>query len=137
MQWSDIDFRPQTRTLRQFAVLWLVFFGGLAVWEVAGRGHAVSGTVLGLLAVTLPTLGWLRPQWLRPVYVGWMVLAFPIGWVVSRVVLAALFYVVFVPLGLVFRVAGRDPLQRRRRAVETYWAEKPAVNDARRYFKQF
>jgi hypothetical protein len=137
MQWSDIDFRPPTRTLRQFAVLWLVFFGGLALWEIAWRGHVVAGALLGLLAVTVGPLGWLRPQWLRPVYVGWMVLAFPIGWIVSRVVLAALFYLLFVPLGLAFRLAGRDPLQRRRRSVETYWAEKPTVRDVRRYFQQF
>ncbi|HEV3344621.1 MAG TPA: SxtJ family membrane protein [Pirellulales bacterium] len=137
MQWSDIDFRPQTRTLRQFAVLWLVFFGGLAIWEGLVRGHAVVGAALGLLAVTIGPLGWWRPQSLRPVYVGWMVLAFPIGWVVARVVLAGLFYLLFVPLGLAFRLAGRDPLQRGRREVDTYWAEKPVVSDARRYFKQF
>jgi hypothetical protein len=137
MQWSDIDFRPQTRTLRQFAVLWIVFFGGLAVWEGVARGHPAAGAALGLLAVTVGPVGWLRPQWVRAVYVGWMVLAFPIGWVVSRVVLAGLFYFLFAPLGLAFRLAGRDPLQRRRRAVETYWTEKPAVTEARRYFQQF
>ncbi|HWB10160.1 MAG TPA: SxtJ family membrane protein [Pirellulales bacterium] len=137
MQWSDIDFRPQTRTLRQFALLWLVFFGGLAAWEGVGRGRMALGAALGLLAVTVGPLGYLRPQWLRPIYVGWMVLAFPIGWVVSRVVLALAFYFLFAPLGLAFRLAGRDPLQRRRRSVETYWAEKPAVRDVRRYFQQF
>jgi hypothetical protein len=137
MQWSDIDFRPSTRTLRQFAVLWLLFFGGLAIWEVMGRGDSVFGGLLALLAVTVAPLGWLRPQWLRLVYVGWMVLAFPIGWVVSRLVLAALFYLLFVPLGLAFRLARRDPLRLRRRSVETYWAEKPAIRDVRRYFQQF
>jgi hypothetical protein len=136
MQWSDIDFRPPPRTLRQFALLWIAFFGGLAVWEVA-RGHAVAGATLGLLAVTVGPLGWLRPEWLRPVYVGWMVLAFPIGWAVSHVALAVLFYLLFAPLGLAFRLVGRDPLRRRRQWVDTYWTEKPAVRDMRRYFQQF
>ena len=40
MQWSDIQFRPPEKTLRQFAGLWLVCFGGLAAWEWFGRHHA-------------------------------------------------------------------------------------------------
>ena len=40
MQWSDIQFHPPLKTLRQFAGLCLVFFGGLAAWQgiVSGRG---------------------------------------------------------------------------------------------------
>ena len=40
-----------------------------------------------------------------------MVLAFPIGWTVSQVILAVMFYGLFTPIGLVFRLIGRDPLQ--------------------------
>ena len=36
MQWSDIQFDPPRKTLRQFAGLWLVFFGGLALWQGSG-----------------------------------------------------------------------------------------------------
>ena len=45
-----------------------------------------------------------------------MVLAFPIGWTVSQVILLLMFYGLFTPIGLVFRLIGRDPLQRARRA---------------------
>ena len=40
-----------------------------------------------------------------------MVLAFPIGWTVSQVMLALMFFGLFTPIGLVFRLIGRDPLQ--------------------------
>ena len=56
----------------------------------------------------------IRPEWLRSIYVGWMVLAFPIGWTVSQVMLAVMFFGLFTPIGLVFRLIGRDPLQRAR-----------------------
>ena len=42
MHWSDIQFDPPRKTLRQFAGLWLVFFGGMALWQGLVRGHAGS-----------------------------------------------------------------------------------------------
>ena len=33
MQWSDIQFNPPRKVLRQFAGLWIAFFGGLALWQ--------------------------------------------------------------------------------------------------------
>jgi hypothetical protein len=67
-----------------------------------------------------------------------MVLAFPIGWTISQVVLALLFYGLFAPIGLVFRLIGRDPLHRARQpGKESYWTAKATPSDLRRYLKQF
>ena len=67
-----------------------------------------------------------------------MVLAFPIGWTVSQVMLALMFFGLFMPFGLVFRLIGRDPLQRTRRSDrKSYWEPKPIPTDLKRYFKQF
>ena len=138
MQWSDIPFRPTRQTLRQFAGLWIAFFGGFALWQAVMRGNASLATVLGALALTVGPVGLVRPDWLRPVYVGWMVLAFPIGWTVSLAITAVLYYGLFTPIGLVFRMIGRDPLHRARRpGLETYWSPKPEPADPRRYFQQF
>jgi hypothetical protein len=138
MRWSDIQLDPPRKTLRQFAGLWLVFFGWLALWELLGRGRTGLAAVFALLAVTIGPLGLTRPQWVRLIYVGWMVLAFPIGWTISQIMLAMMFFGVFAPIGLVFRLLGRDPLQRTRRPeLESYWAPKPASADVARYFKQF
>jgi Saxitoxin biosynthesis operon protein SxtJ len=102
------------------------------------RGHAGLASILALLALTIGPLGLTRPEWMRWIYVGWMVLAFPIGWMVSQVMLAVMFYGLFVPIGLIFRLLGRDPLHRARRPeLKSYWAPKPAPADLHRYFKQF
>jgi hypothetical protein len=138
MRWSDIPFDPPRKTLRQFAGLWIASFGALALWQALARGHNAQAIVLGALALTVGPIGLVRPEWLRPVYVGWMVLAFPIGWTVSHLVLALLFYGLFTPIGLVFRLIGRDPLQLRRSAgARTYWSAKPMPVDVRRYYQQF
>jgi hypothetical protein len=74
----------------------------------------------------------------RLIYVGWMVLAFPIGWTISQIMLAVMFIGLFAPIGLIFWLVGRDPLHRTRcPGRESFWVPKPAPADLRRYFKQF
>ena len=138
MQWSDIPFRPDRRTLRQFAGIWLVFFLGMALFQAVVRGRTNLGLSIGALAMVVGLAGLTRPEWVRLIYVGWMVLAFPIGWTVSQVILLIMYYGVFTPIGLIFRLIGRDAMQRARRAdLESYWTPKPAPADVRSYFKQF
>jgi hypothetical protein len=138
MQWSDIPFRPDRKTLRQFAGLWLIVFGGMGLWEIYGRGHRQLGLSIVALAMVVGVAGLTRPQWVRMIYVGWMVLAYPIGWTVSQVILLVMYFGLFTPIALIFRLIGRDPLQRSRRTgVESYWTPKPAPVDVRSYFKQF
>ena len=138
MQWSDISLTPSSRTLRQFAGLWTAFFGGLACWQGLAREHTTLAVVLGALAITIGPLGLVWPQTVRLIYVGWTVLVFPVGWLVLRIIMAALFYGVFTPIALVFRLSGRDALGRSPgNDASTYWTRKPMPRDARSYFRQF
>jgi Saxitoxin biosynthesis operon protein SxtJ len=136
MQWTDIQFNPSEKTLRQFAALFLIVFGLLALVEVQFRHRPQLALVYGALAVAVGPLGLLRPRVMRPIWVVWSVVAFPIGWVVSTVFLAILFYAIFAPIGLVFRVTGRDVLALRRADARTYWKPRAASRDKRQYFRQ-
>ena len=137
MQWSDISFAPPSRTLRQFAGLWLVLFGALAGLQGFKHGRVGLALALALLAVTVGLLGLVRPQAIRVIYVGGMLVGFPVGWTLSRLILSVLFYGMFTPAGLLFRALGRDVLCRRHREQATYWSPKPMPADARSYFRQF
>jgi len=66
-----------------------------------------------------------------------MVAAFPIGWVVSRLILSTLFFGIFTPVAFVFRLVGRDALQRYRRPQQdSCWIPKATATDPRSYFRQ-
>lgn len=138
MRWAEVIRRPDDRTVRQFAGLWLLFFGGIAAWQgFAADRVGLAGGLAGL-AVAGFAVGMARPAWLRPVYVGWMVVVFPIGWLVSHILLALLYYGLFTPLGLLFRLLGRDPLMLRREPErQSYWTAKAQPADVGRYFRQF
>lgn len=75
-------------------------------------------------ATTMPMWPWilagllwapalLMPSVLRPVYTTWMKIGHGIGWVNTRIILGVLFYVLVLPMGLVMRLFGKDPMARK------------------------
>jgi Saxitoxin biosynthesis operon protein SxtJ len=138
MQWSDIPRSPDAKTLRQFGGIWVVFFGGAALYQYFAKGHATVALTFAILALTVGPLGLIRPQLIKLIFVSWMILAFPIGWTISTIILAMLYYGIFTPLGLFFRLSGRDLLGLKRRPDKSsYWTPKPSVTDMRRYLREF
>jgi hypothetical protein len=124
-------------TLRQFAGLCLLIFGGLAGWEYFGHNQWRLPLIFAGLAAALGLGGLLWPRGIRPVFVTAMALTMPIGWVVSRVVLGVLFFGLFTPVGLFFKLIGRDALCRRYAPEQaSYWEPKPGATDVRSYLRQ-
>ncbi len=136
MRWSDIPFTPPPATLRWFTALLALFLAVSGGWQLLAQDHRLAGLVLVGAAALVAPVGLLFPAVMRPVFVGWMVLVYPIGWLTSHLILACLFYCVFTPVGLLFKLVGRDALGRSRREQETYWAAKPSADDVRSYFRQ-
>jgi hypothetical protein len=138
MKWSDIPFRPTARALRQFAAAWLVFFLAFGAHQYLARGHSQAGLILMTLAVVIGVPGVIQPGVVRWLFVGWMVLAFPIGWLVSQSLLALMFFGIITPVALVFRLRGRDLLHRKPAPERgSYWTPKPTPQDVRSYFRQY
>ena len=104
------------------------------------RVGIVTGTaalVLVGLGMVIGGLGLLRPPIIRPLFTGLIVITLPIGWMISRILLAVLFYGVFTPVGALFRLIGRDALSVKPRGDRTtYWLAKPSAPDLRSYFRQ-
>jgi hypothetical protein len=127
---------PSVRQLREFAALWLVLFGGAGVWRAVTEGLTVWA-VAGLVLAPAGAVGLVRPNVLRPVFVAWMWVARPISWVVQNLALAAIYYLVFVPIGLVHRLVRRDALLLRRQADgASLWVAIPPRDDLQSYTRQ-
>jgi hypothetical protein len=136
VRWSDLPLNPSRRMLRQFSMLWIVFFGAGAMWQWFGRDHHTLAVAYATLALTFGPIGLTAPAAMRPVYITWLVAAFPIGWLVSRVLLAVLFFGLTTPLALWFRWRGRDVLGLGRRDVPSYWTAKSQPSGPASYFRQ-
>ena len=138
MSLAGIPWNPPPRMLRQFAALCLVF-GALLAWRAAIVPPVIDWGLItiAVLAVAIGVMGLIWPRWIRVPFLAAALVTWPIGWVVSQVVLAALFYLVFTPVGFAFRVAGRDALVQRRPNRPSHWLPRPAAPAADRYFRQF
>jgi len=137
MKWFHLPVKPTPRVLRQFAAAWLVFFLVVAAQQLFLRHRVTAAGVLGAIAL-IGLAGLWKPSAVRWLFVGAMVAAFPIGWVMTQVVLAIMFYIVLTPLALMFRWRGRDELQLRRRPGQTsFWTTRRLEQDVKRYLKQF
>lgn len=132
----DVNWNPRQRELKQFAVLMLVIFGligGYCLWI----DSTTAATVFWVLAA-IGIVGYFRPGFVRPVYVVWMALAWPIGWTISHLLLLTVYYLVLTPIGLLMKLVRYDPLQRKfDSSAKTYWTPHDPGADVARYFKQF
>ena len=70
--------------------------------------------VLGAVGAVLLLFGLVRPGLLKWPSALWWRFAAALGYVNSRIILTVAFALVLTPLGLIWRMVGRDPLRRRR-----------------------
>lgn len=133
MSLLEFNWHPSDRQLKQFGVISLVALPLLG-WSWGGRLPFVVSTSLGIF---LGASGFLFPALLRPFFVGIMALVTPIGIVVGELALLLIYFGVFLPLAVVFKVVKRDSLDRTLDpACESYWQKRKSTSSVSRYFRQ-
>ena len=138
MSLISVNRNPSRRQLRQFGILWLVFLGVLGALSYFKSGNHQAAAVFWAVSVLVPIFGWIFPAFMRIVFLALSYAAFPIGFVVSHVILALVFYLVLTPVGLLMRLLGHDPMDRHIDSeTESYWTERTDNTEVKRYFHQF
>jgi hypothetical protein len=142
-----LNLNPSDRSLRQFGFIALVVFGAMAVmaqrelmWFRGGLGSYRELVAAGLagLGISSALFSLLAPRANRPLFVALSLAALPIGFVVSHVVMAVLFFLVIMPIGFLLKATGRDALRRRSKPEQaTYWVKARSPRPIRDYFRQY
>jgi len=101
----------ETKQVRSFGLIVGGIFALLGVWPVVWRGQSLRlwSLLLGGILLAL-ALAW--PRSLTHVYRLWMRVGEVLGWINTRIILGALFYLLFTPLGVYMRLRGKDPMRR-------------------------
>ena len=137
---SLVNWKPSLRDLKLFAILQMGFclcFVGMAHFRHPDWRPEMLWGILALSGA-VGLLGIVRPAGVRPIYVAWLAAVFPIGWLMTHLLLAIVYYGVFTPIGLLRRLLGGDPLQRQfDKTAPTYWKTRPAPPPTNSYFRQF
>ena len=124
------------RVERDFGLLVGGVVAVLGAWWVYRGKFGAVGPVFLSVGAALIGLGALFPRALVWPNRAWMGLAGVLSYVMTRVVLALVFFLILTPIGVVKRLTGWDPLGRRKRRGESYWAPSPE-RDARHFEKMF
>jgi hypothetical protein len=128
--------RISARSLRSFGLIVGTGFAVVALWPtIFGDGHPrvwalIVTIVLGMTALACPSA-------LGPFHRVWTAIGEALGWVNTRVILGLVYYLLVVPVGLVRRLLGNDPMRRQfDRDVATYKIPRggrPASHMRRQY----
>lgn len=130
---QHVKWNPDRRELRGFAKAMPIGFallGLLALWrkgyvDAGVAGLWIAGAALAVAAL-IPGLG-------RYAYLAVYLPSSVMGHLVSQAMLAVLYWVVFVPIGLALRAAGKDPLSLKR-PPGSMWLRARTSAD---YYRQF
>ena len=130
--------RPQpdpNREARKSALVVAAVLLGVAGWNLYKQRTGVANTVGGLGAL-LAFVGLAVPPAARAFHAVWMKLAHALGWLNSRILLGAMFYLVMTPIGWIVRLSGNDPLNRRKAPQQTYWITRKVTRPAPAQFER-
>ena len=135
----QINRHPSKKKMRLFAALVFPAFWGIVAFLLFTRADRPTWALgVAIAAVLLSIVGLLSPAFMRYVYLGMIYATYPIGFVVSHILLAIVYYAILTPIGLLMRSLGKDPMQRDlESAATTYWIAKETSTDPNRHFKQY
>jgi hypothetical protein len=134
----NLDLRPDIRKVRQFGFAFSIFLCLCAV-KVFLQSQPKAAWTLSGLAAAAGLCAWAKPQLLRPVYLVLTLITFPIGWTISRLIIALLYYGLMTPVACLLRLTGRDRL-RLKRSAEPHagnWTERKRNQEPERYLRQY
>lgn len=136
---SFIKLKPPTdKELRLFAVLQILFFGLLLYLLRYQNSFSLVLKFVFAASVFIGVGGLVSPYFIRPIHRFWMLLVLPIGWVISHILMAVVYYCVVTPIGLWRRKRHGDPLKRQLDSTATtYWEERNSQPTKESYFRQF
>jgi hypothetical protein len=133
MNIDDIELPPNRNFGLLFVAIFLIASGYFWLALSANIALAILAFAAALLFISL----W-RPSLLTPFNKLWMRLGLLMGAIVGPVVMAIVFFLLFTPLALVLRIAGRDELSIRKQNTDSYWKNRePPGPDSDSFPRQF
>ena len=125
------------RELLWFGPLFALFAGLVAAmaWWKFGAPRFAQGA--GIVAAVIILVYYLLPPLRRLIFMAWLGAVYPLGWTLSHLLLAVVFYLVVLPIGLLLRLFRYDALRRRfEPGTPSYWIRRGPPRGPESYFRQ-
>ena len=117
------NIRKDNKAIRDFGIL--IGFILLIIAGILFYKERESYELIILLGIAFIGLGLGMPIILKPFYSVWMYFAVVVGWLMTRLILGLLFYVIVSPIGLISRLFGKEFLELKNISFNrSYWNYK-------------
>ena len=116
------------KQLRDFGYLFGFAFPLIFGWLIPSfSGHSFREWTL-FISTPLLLLAIFSPKLLRKPYLFWMKLGYFLGFVNSKIILGIVFIIVLLPISLLMKVFGYDPLHVKKSNLDSYKENKKGSN---------
>jgi len=134
-----VNWHPNRKELRSFGKVALIATVLISLLLYAIKGLGLQWTLpISAVGLIIFVASRTSLKLTRIIYLGLTMLTLPIGLAISFILLAAFYYMVITPIGLVFRLIRRDSLCRKfDNTTDSYWLPRPPTKTLNRYFRQF
>jgi hypothetical protein len=139
MSLIEINWRPDDKQLRGFGLAALIATAiiSLLLYYVKDVSIFWAGIVFGVGFIIFLSSR-IALNLTRVFYVSLTAITMPIGICISFVLMSIFYFLLLMPFGLIFRMIGRDPLNRKFDSKSTsYWIVHRQAEKMDRYFRQF
>jgi uncharacterized membrane protein YgdD (TMEM256/DUF423 family) len=139
MSLVEINWYPNRKQLQNFGIIALAASAIICLLLYLLKGIAIQWALTIFAAgFIIFASSMISLRLTRMIYVCLVAVTFPIGLVVSFTLLMAFYFLLFTPLGFIFRLMGRDPLRRKfDPTADSYWLQRNPPENPERYFQQF
>ena len=124
---KDVRSFGITISIILFIISGLLFYYGKEIYQliaIIGSGFLVLGLILPIL--------------LKPIYFVWMTFAAILGWIMTRVILTLVYFLIITPIGLITKFLGEDFLALKKSNSDSYWNNRDSHLETNQdYEKQF
>lgn len=139
---KEVNWTPDTAARRAFGKSLIIGFPIIATVLFIAK-WALTGMVMwpvwmGGIGASLGVICWLIPAIALPFYLLWYAVGCSIGLVVTNVIISAIYFLVFAPVGFILRALGKDPMERKfQPELKSYWKDADKAENPERYFRQY
>ncbi|MFN0085081.1 MAG: SxtJ family membrane protein [Blastocatellia bacterium] len=138
MQSNQKPSKSSFREEREFGLLVGAVLIGLGSWWTYRNHWRTAATAFLAIGAVLVLFGLLFPKALALPNRAWMGLAGLMAMVTTPILLGLIFFLVIMPIGVIKRATGWDPLRRRAPSSPSYWTPyNPRQRDPRHFEKMY
>lgn len=139
----SLNWKPNKKELRSFGA---IFMGGFLLiglvkyfwpFERIFTQNKTAGLWIIGIGVVVGAIGLTGTKLALPFYWIWLGIAYVMGNIMSRIIITAIYFLVFTPMHFLSSLAGRDKLQLKKPQMDSYWMDISLPKEIEKYERQF